>query len=163
MLDTVEIKPLAQHPVVAETIAKLHRKIYPKEMQESEETIQSILASTDLSRGVYRGKDLVGYALFQSLQQKDTVYLYDIAIVPELQRKGLGTRLVQEIFRVARSRKLKIMLHVRYTAHALFRNPSKIREFGYEIVKDQFRPDWYFEEFGIHEDAHELALEPMGE
>jgi ribosomal protein S18 acetylase RimI-like enzyme len=154
-----QIKPLTE--AEAAEVAKLQVLIYPREMQEDEQTVRSVLRSTDLSRGVYAGPKLIGYALVRAGDQHDFIYLYDIAILPQFQRKGLGKKVAQEVFRLARRRNLKITMHVRSTAYRLFGDPKKVRELGYAIVKDEYRPNWYFTEFGINEDAHELLLEPV--
>ncbi len=157
----VKIGPLKRSVAkIAKEIARMQGRIYPKEMQESEETIQAVLDSTDLSRGVYKGKDLIGYGLVKGTEDKSTVYLYDIAILPEFQQKGYGTRLIQEILRSTRARNLRVAMHARSSGYRLLGKRDMMRRLGYEVVKDEFLPDWYFNEFGIHEDARELLLQP---
>lgn len=132
------------------------------EMRESEAEIQQILVSGDLSRGLYKEDRLVGYLLVRWTQGADTAYIYDIAILPEYQRRGLGTALAREALSQARSRGLKVSLHARSTGYPLFGNRGRMREMGYLVTMDELKPDWYFAEYGVHEDARELLLEPVG-
>ncbi len=157
----LSVKPLTPTRRTAGLLAQTQRLIYPKEMQEDAPTILSVLASTDLSRGLFLGKELVGYALFERAREKGTVYLYDIAIVPHLQRRGLGTKLAHEVLAAAGRRRLTIKMHVRATSYPLFANRGRLRAAGYRLVNDTFVRDFYFGEFGIHEDAHELVMEPL--
>lgn len=157
----VSVKPLTAIRRTAGLLAQMQRRIYPREMQEGAPTILSVLASTDLSRGLFLGKELVGYTLFQRTREKGTVYLYDIAIVPHLQRRGLGTKLAQEALAAAWHRRLTIKMHVRATSYPLFAERGKLRAAGYRLVNDKLVRDFYFREFGIHEDAHELTMEPL--
>jgi len=145
----------------ARLLAKMQQRIYPKKMQEDARTILSILESTDLSRGLFMGKRLFGYALFQRFSEEGVVYLYDFAILPQLQHKGLGTKLAQDVLATVREKRLKIKMHVRKTSYPLFANRDKLRAAGYRLVSDKFVRDFYFGEFGIHEDAHELIMKPL--
>lgn len=157
----LRVKPLTPSGRTAGLLAQMQRRIYPREMQEDARTILPVLASTDLSRGLFIGKELVGYALFQRARESGTVYLYDIAIVPHLQRRGLGTKLAQEALAAAWHRRLTIKMHVRATSYPLFANRGKLRAAGYRLVNDKFVRDFYFGEFGIHEDARELIMKPL--
>jgi GNAT superfamily N-acetyltransferase len=139
----------------------MQRRIYPKEMQENASTILSILGSTNLSRGLFERGGLIGYALFQRTRRARTIYLYDIAILPRLQHMGLGTKLVQEVLTATWERRLRVKMHVRATSYPLFVNRNKLRAAGYRLVSNKFVHDFYFKEFGIHEDAHELIMEPL--
>lgn len=130
-------------------------------MQESARAIYSILMSTDLSRGLFMGEELIGYALFEKADILKTVYLYDIAVLPKFQHKGLGTTLAREALAASRRRGLKVRMHVRSTSYPLFANSDKMRSAGYRVARKTFVPDFYFGEFGVHEDAHELVLYPL--
>ena len=156
----VEVRPLVRDMSTARLLAQMQRRIYPKAMQEDARAILSVLASTDLSRGLFMGGDLVGYALFQR-DGAGTIYLYDIAILPHLQRRGLGTKLAQEALAAAWRRRLKVRMHVRATSYPLFVNRDKLRAAAYRLVRNKFVRDFYFKEFGIHEDAHELVMKPL--
>jgi GNAT superfamily N-acetyltransferase len=158
---TVTIRPLNRSMETARTLAQIQRQVYPKKMRENPRTIYSILASTGLSRGIFMGRELIGYALFQRDNLDNTVYLYDIAVLPRFQHKGLGTRLAQESLASAWQRGLNVRMHVRSTSYPLFVNRNKIRAGGYRLAGKKFVPDFYFGEFGIHEDAHELILRPL--
>jgi GNAT superfamily N-acetyltransferase len=160
-LRSVQIKVLTPDPVHARELVEAQGKIYPKEMRESERDILRILESSDLSCGAYKNSHLIGYVLVKGAPQGGAVYIYDIAVLPEYQRKGLGTALAKQILKQAGAKGLNVSLHTRATSYPLFGNRAKMREMGYEIVQDELRPDWYFKEFGVHEDAHELLMEPL--
>jgi GNAT superfamily N-acetyltransferase len=130
-------------------------------MQEDEVTVREVIHSTDLSQGIEKDGRLIAYGIVQATERQDTIYLYDVAVLPEFQRRGLATKLARVIFSQAREKGLKIRLHCRRTGYRLFGDSEKMREMGYAIVRDELRPDWYLKEFGIQEDAHELFLEPM--
>lgn len=146
---------------VAKLLARAQREVYPRKMQESARVIYSILMSTDLSRGLFMGEELIGYALFERADMPKTVYLYDIAVLPKFQHQGLGTKLAQDALAAAHRRGLKIRMHVRSTSYPLFTNRNKMRSVGYKVARKKFVPDFYFGEFGVHEDAHELVLYPL--
>lgn len=155
------IRPLSRSIRTARILAQIQRRVYPKKMQESPRTIYSILASTDLSRGMFLGHKLIGYVLFERSDLNNTVYLYDIALLPKFQHQGLGTKLAQESLAFAWRRRLKVRMHVRSTSYPLFANRSKMRVAGYRLASKKLVSDFYFGEFGIHEDAHELVLHPL--
>ena len=161
--DAPAIKRLTRSMRTARILARIQRQVYTKRMQESARTVLSILASTDLSRGMFMGHELIGYALIQKASQERTVYLYDLAILPQFQGRGLGTKLVQEALASAWQRQLKVRMHVRSTSRRLFVNRDKLRAAGYRLVRDRFVRDFYFAEFGVHEDAHELVLQPLSQ
>jgi ribosomal protein S18 acetylase RimI-like enzyme len=159
--DAVEVRHLPATTETAEAIARMQKEIYPEAMQEDSQAVLSVLRSTDLSRGVYVNGALVGYGLVQKTSKKGVVYLYDIAVLPSYQRRGLGSKLAREILGSAGSRGLKIVMHVRPAGYALFGNRERVREMGYDVAEDKLLPDWYYREFGIHEDAHRLVLAPL--
>jgi ribosomal protein S18 acetylase RimI-like enzyme len=161
LLESIRIEVLPANPRHIRELIEVQRRVYPTEMREREAEIRRILESSDMSLGIYKKGRLIGYALVRATQKIDTVYIYDIAILPEFQRQGLGTSLAREILTQARSRGLKVSLHVRSTSYPLFGNRDKMREMGYLVAKDELKPDWYFGEYGVHEDARELLLEPL--
>ncbi len=157
----LRIKPLAKSIRTATILARMQRRIYPKEMQEDVQTLLAILESTDMSCGLFIGKKLVGYALFQGVEKAGMIYLYDIAILPRFQHRGLGAELTQGVLAAAWQKKLRIKMHVRAMSYPLFVNRERLRAAGYRLVSNKLLRDWYFGEFGIHEDAHELVMEPL--
>jgi len=154
-------KLLSKDMRTARLLAHMQRRIYPKEMWEDARTILSVLESTDMSRGLFLREQLLGYAIFQGCDEERTIYLYDFAVLPHLQHKGLGTKLARDVLAAAWRKTLKIKMHVRETSYPLFANRDKLRTVGYRLVSDKFVRDFYFGEFGIHEDAHELVMEPV--
>jgi GNAT superfamily N-acetyltransferase len=161
-VSALTVKLLPRNLSTARLIARMQVRIYPKEMQEDAREILPILASTDLSRGLFSGKNLLGYALFERGDEKEgTVYLYDFAILPQFQSKGLGSKLLREVLALPWRRKLKVRMHVRKTSYPLLTNEEKLRAAGYRLIRVTLLHDWYFKEFGIHEDAHELVLQPL--
>lgn len=155
-----QIKRLSANSNTVKTIARMQEQIYPCGMQDDLKTIREILESSDLSRGMYRAGKLIGYALVQRAEKEGTVYLFDFAVLPQFQRRGLGTRLAAAILRETNRRKLRIAMHVRSSSYPLFGNRQRMRRMGYDVAKDRFLADWYFGEYGVHEDAHELLMEP---
>ena len=56
-------------------------------------------------------KAIVGYIVFETLDNQGTIYLYSIAVDPSVHGKGIGTRLISAISDVVPTR--KIIVHTR--------------------------------------------------
>ena len=91
------------------------------------------------------------------------VYCYDLAVLPEHQRKGIGRQLWCAAARELRWLGYRVRVHCRRTSYEIFANYGA----GYEIAADRFIPDHYAKEYEdnslLGEHAHELWLKPIGQ
>jgi ribosomal protein S18 acetylase RimI-like enzyme len=91
----------------------------------------------------YRGDRLVG-CLMLSLREHGDIQMRQVAVVPELQRQGIGKALVEHSEALARNAGYRRMiLHARETALAFYEN------LGYARIGNQFEevtlPHWAME------------------
>jgi ribosomal protein S18 acetylase RimI-like enzyme len=158
------IKPMG--PEWAKHVAD-HQTMYPVGMREDEETFLEILSAEpmfsliDIKHGV--GTQVRGWIVVQP--ERRGLYVYDLAVMPECQRKGIGKRLFSTFLQTARWHGLHpVRYHTRVTSYPLLSNVELLAVHGYRIVSDQWLPEHYHKEYGgdVHEDAHEVRIEPVG-
>jgi GNAT superfamily N-acetyltransferase len=155
----IELKPLTPQDVAA--IDALQRDIYPPEMWEDAEILVDNIMEYRFNIGVFVNRNLAGFIMAENNEDATEIYLTDIAVHPRYQRQKLGSLLIQELFKKAISLKARVSMHCRISSYAIFSSTERMQKLGYRIVLDEFQPDWYFQEFGIHEDAHYLVVEPL--
>lgn len=146
-----------------DTLAEMQYAIYPELFVEKKKDIETLLKGEHMNIGVIVDERLVGF-LLTTLEYAETekdIFLYDIGILPEYQKKGLGTLLINHFFKDSREKKLKIGLSCRNTSFPMFSNPHKLEKEGYRIAKCEFEEDGYFKLVGVHEDIHNIELEPI--
>jgi len=146
-----------------DTLAQMQLAIYPEPLVETRERIRSWLEGEHMNIGVVMDGKLAGFLLttFEYAENENDIFLYDIGILPEYQKKGLGTLLLNSFLKEARKKMLKIRLSSRDTSLPMFSDPQKLAKAGYKVVRCEFEKDGYFEVAGIHEDLYDIELEPV--
>lgn len=144
-------------------LMKMQREIYPENFVEEEGCIEKILNESDLNIGVIVNQKLAGFLLVTKdyVEVENGLWLYDLGILPDYQRQGLGSLLLSHFLSETHKEKTSIFAYCRDTSYPLFSNEEKLKKMGYRISDYKFIEDGYFEECGVHEDLHELALEPF--
>ncbi len=158
----------------AATIAELEQAIYPASLQQGEQFfIEEMTAgepqdnhSFILSDQVESNVIPVGYGICYSTESEfdygDTVlFVSDLALLPEFQRKGFGRKMFFKIITLAKERGLPIEFQARASTSylALKHAESEIRSLGYEITKDELEENYFSEGDEITEDVHFVRLE----
>lgn len=148
----------------APAIADLQRQVYPEWMLDEVSEYEKCLQSDAISYGAFLGETLVGWIVMDR-DTEDTVYLQDIAVLPDWQGNGIARMLWQRVLRDQRWLSQAIEWHARKTSYHLLADPSLLAEAGFRIVYDQFLKDHYdkvYESIGHHEHGHALRAEPIG-
>ena len=65
-------------------------------------------------------------------KRQDEYRIVDIALIPEMRNKGLGTRILNQIIREAHSMKLPVKIHVEYNNPAL----KLYKKLGFEKLEE---------------------------
>lgn len=158
----MEIKPIG--PEWATYIATQQRHLYPEAMWE-EAAIFKELLKHPLGIGAIADEVLMGWILAQQ-ENPHTVYIYDSAVLPEYQGKGLFWKMRGVFLDRARWQGLDVHSHARHTSYRVASDAKFLFEHGYEIVSDRYIPNHYeteYEDESLHgEDAHEIYIRPIG-
>jgi ribosomal protein S18 acetylase RimI-like enzyme len=147
-------------PQDAPLVAQLEREIYPLAMADTVEDIVDTIMSTDLSRGILSRRRIIGYLLAHDRGFSGEAYIADIGIAKRWQGQGLCSLLLASFFGETKRRGLDVTLHCRSTSYPIFSNARRTANYGYSIADDVLLADWYFGEYGVHEDAHFMRLKP---
>ena len=155
-------------PEMAEYIAA-NQLMYPEAMREDVETFRVLLANP-FCLGYFgvspalptRCIDaLSGWILFKKESFKQE-YCYDLAVLPDTQRCGIGRMLWIHACRELRWYGKRIHAHCRRQSYELL----TCHAIGYELVRDKFIENHYAKEYEsddlIGEHAHEIWLKPVG-
>jgi len=137
----------------------MQREIYPANFVESFEYLKKVLSDDNINIGVTVDGKLAGFLL--AINENDGLFLYDMAVLPAYQKKGLGTFLLEHFLGMAYKKHLKIYVCCREQSYPMFSKAEKILKMGYKITGYKFEKDGYFENSGVHEDSYEMYLEPV--
>jgi ribosomal protein S18 acetylase RimI-like enzyme len=145
------------------TLMEMQYAIYPLPFVEEEAYIKWLLENEPMNRGVVMGEQLAGFLLVTrefAKTQRD-IFLYDLGIMPEHQKKGLGTHLLSHFLKESREKDLRVGLSCRDTSIGMFSDPDKLAKMGYKMAAYEYEPDGYYPIVGIHEDIYNLEIEPI--
>lgn len=150
-----------------DTAVDLERQIYPAEIQSGREFFVDELAegAGRFSRIFFdpdSGKP-VGYLVASRAaserDDKKVVYVSDLAFLPEVQKQGLGTQILEELLQQASEDGLtRIEMHARESTSypAIMQRMDLLKALGYRVAFDD-RIDGYY---GT-ESAHHLRIEKV--
>ena len=146
-----------------DVLLEMQKRIYPEAFVEKLEYLKKLITNSDFNIGVVVEGKLVGFLFVTKdcMTSDDQIFLYDIGILPEYQKRGLGSLLLDYFCKMALKKNLKIYICCRGTSYPMFSNREKLEKMGYKIARYEFEKDGYFEAYGIHEDSHEIYLEPL--
>jgi GNAT superfamily N-acetyltransferase len=146
-----------------ESLLEIQNLTYEPNFQETSETMNMLLSDNTYNWGLLDDNGrLIGCILcdHSEVSTKKELWLWDISIVPEHQRKGYASLLLIPFFEKTHKANLTIRILCRYTSHSMFTNPENLKKWEYEVEKDSYEKDGYFKVCGVHEDLYEVTLAP---
>ncbi len=142
-------------------ILELEGIIYPPGFEEDRKSIKKCLETNKYNIGIYNVDIIIGFIISEiDDTENHLVWLYDIAIHPDWQGKGLASILLSAYFKLTLSDNLIIKLLCRSTSYPIFSNEIRMNHYGYTIAENIYEKDGYFRRCGVHEDAHMIKLVP---
>lgn len=156
-----EIDSLYQKDFVG--LIKMEGKIYPEDLIQGQTLLQEIedgngLEYSTVVSGVPAGKKSkkpIGYLVAvedETDEGNPTVYLEDIAVLPEAQSQGIGWRMVKELVKKLQAKAKKDNkpvlwdMHLRESSQGLLdKHKEELEKMGVKIVEEAFISDHYDE------------------
>lgn len=152
-------------PEDLDILEKMERIIYPPALREDRSSLERLLKSGTIHMGLIMKKKLVGFLITTNEYSEGSKYIFiwDISILPDFQKQGLGTLLLNHFLNQAHSKGLDVGAACRKTSLPLFVKAERLQKCGYRVAKCELEPDGYFQECGIHEDLYNVELEIIRE
>lgn len=173
---SIIFSPLAKEDIP--TVTELEKRIYPEAVrtedfdEELEDALKEPKHNASFVMKNHEGDvdNAIGYAIAygeeSELDDEDDPVLYvsDLALLPEYQRKGAGRAMLYHLLAIAEQHHLPIEFHARETTsyQALKYSEQELLQKGYKITHDELLPDFYESEDGSEsESAHFVRLEKV--
>ncbi len=171
---SVIFSPLTQDDIPL--VTEIERRIYPEAVrtEDFEEELGDALEDPEHNASfVMKNRENnidvpIGYAIAygeeSELDGEDgpVLYVSDLALLPEYQRKGAGRAMLYHLLEIAEQHRLPIEFHAREgtSYQALKHAEGELASHGYRITHDEFLPDFYNNDDRPEaENAHFVRLE----
>ena len=145
MAEKFEIKSLSEKDFPE--ILEMEEKIYPKALRQGQALLEDIKKGNGLEYSII----IPGIAYLIAVDKEDsTVYLEDIAVMPEAQRQGIGWKMAQKFIKKLKSKAEKegepvlLSMHLREASQKLFeKHKEDLEKMGAETIKEEFLSAYY--------------------
>ncbi len=145
MAEKFEIKSLSEKDFLE--ILEMEKRIYPKALRQGQALLEDIKKGNGLEYSII----IPGIAYLIAVDKEDsTVYLEDIAVMPEAQRQGIGWKMAQKLIKKMQNKAKKqgkpalLSMHLREASQKLFKKHEEdLAKMDAKIIKEEFLQAYY--------------------
>jgi len=128
-------------------ILEMEKIIYLEALRQGQALLEDIKKGNGLEYSVI----IPGIAYLVAVDKEDsTVYLEDIAVMPEAQRQGIGWKMAKNLIKKLQNKaegegkSVLLSMHLREASQKLFeKHKADLEKMGAKIIKEEFLPAYY--------------------